>query len=566
MNFRISRFKFSVFLVLLIAFIVRVWGIDMHPVGFTQDEAGIGYDAYSLLKTGKDQWGVSFPLTLRSFGDFKLPLYSYLAIPSIAVFGLNEFATRLPNALLGFFAVVATYLMVSEMSKNRALSFTSALFLALSPWHIPLSRGAFEANLTVFFMTAGVWTFLKGLKDSNWMLASSILFGLNLFSYHSARMITPIIYILLVVIFYPGKFFVFKPFGFVKEFKTASLLLLIFLSLALGTIFFGGAKRGADILITNPTDNWRGVSDRRYEAVLQGLPDEISRIFNNKVTYSLDLFFSNYLTYVSPNFLFIQGAGEWNYGMLPGRGVLYLFELLTVSTGLILIVKKKTFRGIMFILLWILLSPVPAALTKGPGYSAIRSAVMMPAIQVLSAYGAVWIFSYMNDIVRKRHLRRTLSYMSFIIIIVCFVTFLEDYIYHQPRHGAKAMQVSNKEITSKVIDNESAYDRIIVSRTLSVPHIWIAFYSTWSPSDLQNYSKSWLEYERQGKLYIDQFEGYRLGKYIFGSLDIEAYKQENNILVVGKKEEFPNNVNPFLTTEYPDGTIAFQAVESNILK
>lgn len=134
--------------ILLLAFFLRVLWLDKYPIGFTQDEAGLGYDAYSLLKTGKDMWGTTLPLTLRSFGDYKLPLYSYLTIPSVYIFGLSEFAVRLPGAIFGTLAILACYLMVKKLSENENLAIYSALFLALSPWHISLSRGAFEANLT----------------------------------------------------------------------------------------------------------------------------------------------------------------------------------------------------------------------------------------------------------------------------------------------------------------------------------------------------------------------------------------------------------------------------------
>ena len=111
--------KFIFTTIILLALVLRVVGIASFPVGFTQDEAAIGYDAYSLLLTGRDQWGESWPLILRSFGDFKMPLYSYLAIPSIAIFGLNEFATRLPNAIIGTLAVLATYLMSKQLFKDK---------------------------------------------------------------------------------------------------------------------------------------------------------------------------------------------------------------------------------------------------------------------------------------------------------------------------------------------------------------------------------------------------------------------------------------------------------------
>jgi 4-amino-4-deoxy-L-arabinose transferase-like glycosyltransferase len=254
------------------AFLLRVIGLTNYPVGFTADEASFGYDAYSILKTGKDQWGQSFPLTFRSFGDFKLPAYTYLALPSVAVFGLNEFAVRLPNAILGTLAIFVTYLLVLEIFKtkkltvnNQTLAIIASFLLAISSWHISLSRGAFEANLTTFFMPLGVWLFLKGIKRPKLMVLAAVVFGLNMFTYHSARLVTPLLVLFLVWL---KRDKVEK-----KKLHLASFIFLLFLGLSVFQLAGGGGSRASDVIIFNPTDNWRAVSDRRYEAVLTGLPD-----------------------------------------------------------------------------------------------------------------------------------------------------------------------------------------------------------------------------------------------------------------------------------------------------
>jgi len=131
-----KKYVFALSLVFIGAFLLRIVGLSSYPVGFTQDEAGLGYDAYSLLLTGKDQWGKSWPLVFRSFGDFKLPLYSYLAIPSVAAFGLNEFSTRLPNALVGTLLRAsedsATTVATTRMDRMRR-SLSPVLAVSVSP-------------------------------------------------------------------------------------------------------------------------------------------------------------------------------------------------------------------------------------------------------------------------------------------------------------------------------------------------------------------------------------------------------------------------------------------------
>ncbi|KKT66875.1 MAG: hypothetical protein UW60_C0017G0007 [Candidatus Woesebacteria bacterium GW2011_GWA2_44_33] len=542
-----SIYKILLPAILLLALFLRVLWLDKYPVGFTQDEAGLGYDAYSIAKTGKDMWGETLPLTLRSFGDYKLPLYSYLAIPSVSIFGLNEFAVRLPGAIFGTLAILACYLMVKKLSENENLAIYSALFLTLSPWHISLSRGAFEANLTTFFIPLGVWGFLEGMKNSKMMMLAAVLFGLNLFAYHPARLFTPLIVAALV--FLNRKQF-FEDFA---KYKLPVFIFLLFLGVSLSTAFWGGAAtRGADLAIFNPTDNWASVSDRRYEGVMEGLPDWASRIFSNKVTYVLRTFTHNYLTYVSPGFLFIQGAGEWTYGMISGRGVLYLFEIVLLIAAIIAIVKRQSFKGVEFILLWLVLAPIPAALTKGSGYAANRAAVLMPAIQILSAYGLVYLQGVLKTKFRNFNIGKYLVPGVIFVFSLSFVSFSEDYLYHAPAKGAESMKYGMGEAVSYINENQAKYDQVVVSRSLGVPHIWVAFYEKIDPRLVQEASLKWAEQQQEsGVIYTDQLGSYRLGKYVFGDINLEdIIRTGKKSLVVGRAWEFKVGSNIVKTVGY----------------
>lgn len=547
------------------AFLLRLISLASYPTGFTQDEAGIAYDAYSILQTGKDQWGEPWPIMLRSFGDYKLPAYSYFAIPSIAIFGLNEFAARLPNAIFGTLAIFATYLMVYELSKNKRLALLSSFFLAVSSWHITISRGAFEANLTTFFLPLGVWGFLRGLKDKRFMWITLVSFGINMFTYHSARLFTPLV--AMVLIYYFRK----ELFGTTPNFKAfwhkhwgvvaGSILLLL---VVFSTFFMGAGKRGLDVSIFNPTDKWAAVSNRRYEAVLQGMPDTVSRAFSNKVTYAFDRFTTNYLAYFSTYFLFTEGAGEWTYGMIPGRGVLYLFELVTISAALVAFLKKKNIPGMGFILVWVILSPLPVALSKSIGQAANRAVVMVPAIQILSASGLYHLYYWFTS--KYKTLKSGFIIVSIGVFAVFFAGFMEDYLYHAPRGGAQSMHYGVGQVMEYVRSVEEKYSDVFVSRSLSVPNIWVAFFNKWDPVEYQKASSDWLRYEDEGFLYIDQMSEYRLGKYVFGSIDISKQQNFENRLIIGRPEEFSQDTLPVNIIYYPNGDPAYYLVESNSLR
>lgn len=554
-----------IFLIILgLGFLLRVVGLSSYPVGFTADEASFGYDAYSLLETGKDQWGASWPLAFRSFGDFKLPVYTYLAMPSVALFGLNEFATRLPSAVVGTLAILATYLMVSKLFKDEKLALASSFLLAISPWHMGLSRGAFEANLTVFFMTFAVWSFIKGLNDKRFMVVSAIFFGINLFTYHSARLITPLVGLLLL-------FWYRKELGFTKIAKVSDVvkenifpisIFLVFLIASFYTLFIGGGSRAGDITIFYPTDEWAAVSDRRYEAVLEGVPTQVARIFSNKAVYLFDQFTRRYLGYLSPEFLFTQGVSEWAYGVIPGRGVLYVIEIPFILLSLWYLARYgfEKSRGLSFIFLWIIISPFAAALTKGPGYSGTRAATMMPALQIFSAFGALLFF----DLVSKRvKIKKKILGLAFIAVFMGFlVVLLEDYVYHAPKSAAPAMLYGRGEAVLYADSKKDQYQEIILSRGLSEPQIFVSFYTAWDPSDHQKESKDWLRYEEEGLPFLDQLGEYHLGKYTFTSINFNSDRESTGKLFIGKRKEFPADIEPKKVFYYPGGEPAVYVVES----
>jgi len=131
--------KFTLALLVLLIVLsaaLRLFDISNVPPGLYQDVSAIGYNAYSILQTGKDEYGVSYPLYFKSFNDYKLPVYIYLTAASIKFFGLNEFAVRLPSILAGIFAVIILFFFVRYLTNNLTLAFLSALVLSVNPTHL----------------------------------------------------------------------------------------------------------------------------------------------------------------------------------------------------------------------------------------------------------------------------------------------------------------------------------------------------------------------------------------------------------------------------------------------
>jgi len=153
--------------IIFIGAFLRFYQLGFNPPSLTWDEASIGYNAYSILKTGKDEYGNLFPISIRSFDDYKPPVYTYLTVPFIAALGLNEFSVRLPAAIIGVFFVVVIYFLVKELLQKwdkkfyETVSCASALFIAISPMSLQFSRAAFEGNIGLFFLMLALLLFFS---------------------------------------------------------------------------------------------------------------------------------------------------------------------------------------------------------------------------------------------------------------------------------------------------------------------------------------------------------------------------------------------------------------------
>lgn len=532
--------------IFITGFLLRVISLDRLPVGFTPDEASFAYDAYSLLNTGKDQWGNYWPLVLKSFGDYKMPLLTYLSIPSVLVFGLSEFSVRLPNALLGSFAIISVYFLVKELYNKKTALF-SAFLIAISPWHIALSRGAFEANLTTFLMPSAILFFIYGIKKPRMMALSSFLFGLNVFSYHSARIVVPLVLLSLVYAYRRGLKENFKKYIY------AYGVLALFVTLGFVSLLQGSALRASTSTIFSNTGS---IFTERFSAINAGEPVFIAKIFNNKITYLVDRFFVNYSSYFSVDFLFLTGAREGTYGMVPGIGVMLPVELLFLTVLLVFLIKGKI-KMPFWLVVWMLIAPLPAAISLGPGYAANRAAVMMPAIQILSGLGLYLVYKHLSF---KMAWTKTLLAL---LVILFFAVFLESYIYSQPSKAANAMIYGTRELFIEASKYEQNYNEIIVSKNISEAHIFVAFYNKIDPGFYQQETVNW-NFEDLGFNWVDQLPEYHLGKYTFKTINWNDDIKVSGRLFLAEADSVPENFSVLQTIYYPNGTPAYKIVDTKI--
>lgn len=521
--------------IVLIAALLRLPMLTQYPNGFTGDEAQQGYSAYSILLSGKDEWGEVMPLFPRGFGDYKPPLQTYLMIPSIAIFGLTIEAVRLPAAVIGVLLVLVVYYLAYEITGNRRIGIWSAFLLAINPWAIQLSRSAFEGGVGVFFFSLGLLFFLKGLKQKNYLIISAVSWGLTFYSYHSARVFLALFLIGLAIIL--GKRILSKKFVVFAVILAVFVLPLIF---NINQIL----ARSSDVGITSPK-----VIEGYFQNRTGSSLGTLDKLFDNKFLYVGNIFVSNFLSYYSPQFFFTGSRPDNSYLNFPNFPLLYQFEIiLWLLAGWVLLRGKV--NGKKIILLWLLLAAIPASLATGQ-MNAGRAPGFLPLTAIISGIGVVFLME---------KLQKNWVYLL-LPILISFLFFVHFYFIELPQKPADNLRYGYEQIFKKILEVQGQYNEVIISKSFTEPQIFLAFYGKMDPSMHQTASKDWLRYEQAEKNYIDQLESWNLGKYKFEGINWDKKDSlRENALIVGEFKEFPEGIGNIWSINKPSGKPLYQLV------
>lgn len=535
--------------ILFVAILLRFYNLTNLPPSLEWDEVATGYDAYSILKTGRDQYGNFFPLTIRSLDDYKPPLYTYLTVISIAIFGWNDFAVRFPAAFLGVFSILTTYVMVKELLKNEKLALFSGLLLAISPWHVNFSRLALETNSTIFFTTAATWFFLKGLKSGWWLLPSAVFFGLDLYLYHNARVFVPLIGSILLILYWKN-LLKFKVQLFVSAF-VLSLFLIRLIPIATsiegqmrfqGTSIFSSTVPGEIHDAQKTYFNWR-IKDQQYGIGLYG------KFFHNfYVMYGLRLF-ENYLTHFNPVFWLF--TDDYPRHHMPEMGLIYFMELPFILLGFYFLWKMQNKKAFILLFAWWIFAPIPASVTRDVPH-ALRVEIMLPIFQISCAAAILGIVEYLRS---KRYVKNVFICIIAIGYFVHVSFFLHKFLFHYSQVTSPHWQYGRKEAAQYADSIKDKYKRIIVSTSLEQPHMFFLYYLKYDPEKYQaeggTFSGGWAE-ER------NTFDKYQFKKLPRNYQAVDGEKE----LLIGFPQEFSSNVNVIKKIEYLDGTDAIWLVET----
>lgn len=509
----------ALILITLLGAILRFYNITKNPPSLNGDEISMGYDAYSILKTGRDQFGKFMPLTFRSVGDYKNPVPIYLMTIPIKLFGLNDFSVRFQNAFIGTLMIPFLFLFLLKVIKDKLIALVGALFLSISSWHIYYSRVEYETLIASFFVLLGVWFFMRMLDGSRiWALLSAFFLILTMYTAPAPRLFVPVFIIAALI------------FNFRKLKTNLDVLITFILTCAVGvlpliyaTIFLGAGTRLTMVLISNDIEFQRYILLKYFDS-LSDLP--------------LLIFFwlKRYIGYLQPEFLFFNGLNMTIPGNL-GLGVFYIFELPWLALGIIEFIKRQIAFKTIFVI-WLLTGIIPDSITNNQQHAG-RLLHIAPVVILITSIGAIKFFNWVFNL-GKMYIRLTvLGAFSLSVIIVLIHAFL-IFAVQFPRAKGESYDEGIREAVFYIQKHQSKFKEIVFDPRrgiegpylVSNPYLYVLFYTKYDPSIYQIEPKM----TRDDKTYYLKFN-----KYTFRNIDWVKDATQAGTLFIGSPWSFPDS-------------------------
>jgi hypothetical protein len=590
-----KKTKILLLIILLIASFLRLWKLNEVPVSMFGDELEVGYQAYSIIKTGNDYYGNFMPLQFHSLAEYRTPLYLYSSVPTVALFGITPWGVRLPAALFGILGVWGLYLLVTELlsylvknqesrikNQGETIALLAAFVLAISPWHIQYSRAGFEVTEMLVFFIFGLYFFFRALhEDGRCLWLSAIFLVTTPLIYSTAKLFAPLLLLFLIIVWFKQLIRLPK-----KSLILTSLFLILFgLPTVYSTFFGGGTQRFNYISVfSDPTIEPEVGTGRLADALSRGgvvaglQPTTSDKLFHNKFVFYIDRISTNYFQALSSDFLFNEGDPNLRHS-IKGVGQFYKVEFFALILGLILFfgangmaAKNGDFARIRwFIAFWILVGVIPSAFTRDGGNHATRLILILPPLIFLVAYGLVESYKLLPKLYKPLFF---ILYSCFLLLN--FIFYQHNFWVHNPYDSEHWWHAGWQESIQTIKQIDKDYDRVII--TMSDEPAWI-FFASWYeydpakwqahfPTEQKAMITGWGEMSYTDKYYFGSFHPasggiYDLPKYIDNKTLYLASAKEIGANLITEPQRVPTGLQLIKAIAYPSGEPAFYLFTHN---
>jgi 4-amino-4-deoxy-L-arabinose transferase-like glycosyltransferase len=521
--------------------IVYLKGLEKTPNGFYVDEALPGYNAYSVLKTGKDEWGKVFPIVFRFFRLYNPPLFVYLNVISVYFFGLNVFAIRFTSVIFGFMSVFVFYALIrsSKLIKSKIILFWSVALFSITPWLVFYSRIGFEVVLAYFLFTFGIYLFWRYLDKGKGLIISYFFLSISMYSAYTQRILAPM-FIIVTAIIYRHKIFN------KKSLRGTLVALVIFFIIQVPYLS----------LITTPAFFPKGelLSFGGFEAQVDKAALYLPRFVANILVFTREVF-SQYFTYISPRSLFFLPDSDLQRSM-PELSSFYFWMVIPYVLGLYVMWKRRSNKYIRFIALLLLISAVPASLTHDP-FATHRAMPILLPLSVIISLG-------INKVLMKVGVVAQFSVML-IMFFISLVILWRSYFVLFPNERTKYWQYGVDQLAG--IIQKNSHLNFVIDQSRTQPNFTaLAFYMEYPPEE---YHKE-IDQSVKDSYYLNvpSDDIYKFGNINARNIDWRIDSKEKKVLVgdeftFSPEQVIEHKLKKLFEIRSPLGELVFVGYETN---
>lgn len=461
-----------ILLIILLGLALRTYSLSTNPLGFYADEASIGYNAYCIAETLRDEHNQFLPLYFRAFNEYKDPVPIYLTAIFIKILGPTVFAVRFMPAVCGTLTIFIVYLIV-QIYFFRGIALLAALLTAISPWMISFSRSVGNLSPYVLFFILGFYFTSLAVKHTKgkYIFYSIIPTALAFYTYGIAKCFIPLFYFFFF-------FFNFKKLWNLKLPMIISVLIVIIMLIPAGTAFMKPEIRMRSDLL-NITNDYYSVSKGRTKYKEQGH----HFIANNNYLLLPAMFLENYFKHLSFDFLLKEGDRNLRHN-IQGRGQLLWFTFYMLILGLLCILRTKK-KELQIFPAWFFLFPIPASLTWEGLPHAPRTCSGCPVFEILAAVG----FSYLLTWTKASFYSSRSIILTTIVVMVLahgildFKSYTIEYFTDYPKKTSHAFDYDFYAI-QKTGQEYSEYDYFQLSyKFAGFPYVTFLFLDKVKPQE-----------------------------------------------------------------------------------
>ena len=426
-----------------------------------------------LLEYGQDRSGVRFPVKFTSWGSGQDALYGYVLVPFVAAAGLTTFGVRLPMLLAGLATLPLMYASTRRIF-GATVGLMGVFMLAISPWHILLSRWGLDCNLLPFVFLAGFTCLLAVRQNGWWFLPGCLILGLSLYAYGTAYVVVPVLILGATALMTRAKM--------LRTMQVWSgLLAFVLMALPIGLLLIVNTFSLNTIHIGPLTVPRLPVTPRWETITLLGAADLPSALLTNlKASAKLLLTKSDSLT----------------YNVVEPYGIFYHLTLVLTIAGLVLVLRRGDLSLELQLLLWWLAAAASVGLLNPANINRLN--ILWIPMLMLGAHA----------LEQAQFLHRAVKWLSILGLLAAFVMFNLAY------HGAAHRDVANFKFQNGVIPallraQQQAPGKICVTDEINMPYIYALLTDPISPAAFQATAK-----------FVDPSEPLRkvasFGRYVFG--------------------------------------------------